>query len=95
MKKRELCREVAARMGIPIKQAEKMVRALNEVIVEAIIEGETVVLDIGVFKTKEIKERVGYDLVKKETVVRPSRKVPIFSASKKFKEAIREIPSSV
>lgn len=89
MNKGELVDRVAARAGATKKQAEAVITATIETIMEAVAEGDKVTLvGFGSFECRDRKAREGRNPKTGEKMEIPATKVPAFSAGKLFKEKI-------
>jgi DNA-binding protein HU-beta len=89
MNKGELVDRVAARATVTKKQAEAVITATIETIMDAVAEGEKVTLvGFGSFESRERKAREGRNPKTGEKMEIPATKVPAFSAGKLFKEKI-------
>jgi DNA-binding protein HU-beta len=89
MNKGELVDRVAARATVTKKQAEAVITATIETIMDAVGEGEKVTLvGFGSFESRERKAREGRNPKTGEKMEIPATRVPAFSAGKLFKEKI-------
>lgn len=89
MNKGELVDAVAAKAAVTKKQADAVISATVEAIMEAVSEGEKVTLvGFGSFESRERKEREGRNPKTGDKMVIPATKVPAFSAGKLFKEKV-------
>lgn len=90
MNKNELVASVAEKAEISKKDAEAAVKAVTEVITEALAEGDKVALvGFGTFSVKERAARTGINPRTKETVEIPAAKVPAFKAGSALKDAVK------
>lgn len=90
MNKNELVASVAEKAEISKKDAEAAVKAVTEVITEALAEGDKVALvGFGTFSVKERAARTGINPRTKETVEIPAAKVPAFKAGAALKDAVK------
>lgn len=90
MNKNELVASVAEKAEISKKDAEAAVKAVTEVITEALAEGDKVTLvGFGTFSVKERAARTGINPRTKETVEIPAAKVPAFKAGAALKDAVK------
>ena len=89
MNKGELVDKVAEKSGVTKKQADSVLSAAIEAIMETVSEGDKVTL-VGFcsFERRDRKEREGRNPKTGETMVIPATKVPAFSAGKQFKEMV-------
>ena len=89
MNRAELVDKVAEKAGVTKKQADVIVGAAVEAIMESVARGEKVVLvGFGSFESRERKEREGRNPKTGETMTIPATVVPAFSAGKQFKEMV-------
>ena len=89
MNKGELVDRVAARATVTKKQAEAVITATIETIMDAVGEGEKVTLvGFGSFESRERKAREGRNPKTGEKMEIPATRVPAFSSGKLFKEKI-------
>ncbi len=89
MNKGELVDSVAEKASVTKKQADSVISAVVESIMEAVSSGEKVTLvGFGSFESRERKEREGRNPKTGEKMVIPATKVPAFSAGKLFKERV-------
>ena len=90
MNKTELIAEVANKVGLSRKDAEKALGAVVETITEAVVKGDKVQLvGFGSFETKQ-RARTGRNPKTKETIEIPATRVPVFKAGKALKDAVAE-----
>ncbi len=89
MNKGELVDKVAEKADVTKKQADAVLTAAIESIMEAVSEGDKVTLvGFGSFEPRERKEREGRNPKTGETMTIPASKVPAFSAGKLFKDKV-------
>ncbi|MEM1308779.1 MAG: HU family DNA-binding protein [Cyanobacteria bacterium P01_D01_bin.71] len=89
MNKGELVDKVAEKSGVTKKQADSVLTAAIEAIMETVSGGDKVTLvGFGSFERRDRKEREGRNPKTGETMVIPATKVPAFSAGKQFKEMV-------
>lgn len=89
MNKGELVDKVAERASVTKKEADAVITATIESIMEAVAEGKKVTLvGFGSFEPRERKEREGRNPKTGDTMVIPATVVPAFSAGKLFKEKV-------
>ena len=87
MNKGELVDKVAEKSGVTKKEADAVLSATIDAIMETVSEGDKVTLvGFGSFERRDRKEREGRNPKTGETMVIPATKVPAFSAGKQFKE---------
>ncbi|NJL84945.1 MAG: HU family DNA-binding protein [Leptolyngbyaceae cyanobacterium SM1_1_3] len=89
MNKGELVDKVAEKASVTKKQADAVISATIESIMEAVAGGDKVTLvGFGSFEPRERKEREGRNPKTGDTMVIPATVVPAFSAGKLFKEKV-------
>ncbi len=89
MNKGELVDKVAEKADVTKKQADAVITAAVEAIMETVSSGDKVTLvGFGSFERRDRKEREGRNPKTGETMVIPATKVPAFSAGKQFKEMV-------
>lgn len=89
MNKGELVDDIAQRAMVTKKQADAVLTAAIEAIMEAVSQGDKVTLvGFGSFEARERKAREGRNPKTGEKMVIPETKVPAFSAGKLFKEKV-------
>lgn len=89
MNKGELVDKVAEKTSVTKKEADLVITACIESIMEAVAEGKKVTLvGFGSFEPRERKEREGRNPKTGDTMVIPATTVPAFSAGKLFKERV-------
>ena len=90
MNKGELVDQVVEKIDITKKQADAIVTAMLESIVEAVSGGDKVTLvGFGSFEPRQRKEREGRNPKTGETMTIPATTIPAFSAGKLFKEKVK------
>ncbi|GAB4134036.1 MAG: HU family DNA-binding protein [Cyanobacteria bacterium J069] len=89
MNKGELVDAVAEKASVTKKQADAVLSAAIDSIMEAVSKGEKVTLvGFGSFEPRERKEREGRNPKTGEAMKIPATKVPAFSAGKLFKDLV-------
>ncbi|UZQ55947.1 HU family DNA-binding protein [Trichothermofontia sichuanensis B231] len=89
MNKGELVDAVAEKARVTKKEADAVLTAALEAIMEAVSEGKKVTLvGFGSFESRERKAREGRNPKTGEKMEIPETKVPAFSAGKLFKEKV-------
>lgn len=89
MNKGELVDKVAEKADVTKREAEAMLNALIESIMEAVADGEKVTLvGFGTFEARQRQEREGRNPKTGETMTIPASTVPAFSAGKLFKGTV-------
>nr|WP_088894998.1 HU family DNA-binding protein [Leptolyngbya ohadii] len=89
MDKGELVDQIVEKVDVTRKEAEAILTALTESIMEAVAEGDKVMLvGFGTFERHERQAREGRNPQTGQTISIPASKVPAFSAGKGFKDAV-------
>jgi DNA-binding protein HU-beta len=89
MNKGELVDQVAAKASVTKKQADAVVSAAVEAIMEAVSQGDKVTLvGFGSFESRDRKAREGRNPKTGDKMQIPATKVPAFSAGKLFKDKV-------
>jgi DNA-binding protein HU-beta len=89
MNKGELVDRISQKATVTKKQADAVLSAAVETIMEAVSEGDKVTLvGFGSFERRDRKEREGRNPKTGEKMSIPATKVPAFSAGKLFKEKV-------
>jgi DNA-binding protein HU-beta len=89
MNKGELVDQVAAKASVTKKQADAVISAAVEAIMEAVSEGDKVTLvGFGSFESRDRKAREGRNPKTGAKMQIPATKVPAFSAGKLFKDKV-------
>ena len=89
MNKTELIAAVAEKTELDKKEAEKVVSAVFDTIVEKVAAGEDIrIVGFGTFECRERKERTGCNPRTNEKITIPASKVPAFKAGKAFKDSV-------
>ena len=89
MNKTELIAAVAQKTGLTKKDAERVVSATVDTIVETMVQGEKVQISgFGIFEAKTREARVGRNPRTKETIQIPATRLPAFKASKALKDVV-------
>ena len=89
MNKGELVDAVAEKASVTKKQADAVLTAALETIVEAVSSGDKVTLvGFGSFESRERNAREGRNPKTNEKMFIPETKVPAFSAGKLFRERV-------
>lgn len=91
MNRQELIENVCAKTGETKKVTDETVKALFDVITEALAEGDKVQLvGFGTFETRERGERQGKNPKTGEAITIPAAKAPAFKAGKFLKDAVNK-----
>ena len=91
MNKTELIAAVAQKTGLTKKDAERVVSATVDTIVETMAKGEKVQISgFGIFEAKAREARVGRNPRTKQTIEIPATRLPAFKASKTLKDSVAE-----
>lgn len=89
MNKGNLVDQVAEKAGVTKKQADAVISATVDVIMETVSEGEKVTLvGFGSFERRDRKAREGRNPKTGDKMEIPATQVPAFSAGKQFKEMV-------
>lgn len=89
MNKGELVDAVAHKADVTKKQADAILSAILDVIMEAVADGDKVTLvGFGSFESRERKAREGRNPKTGDKMEIPATTVPAFSAGKSFKELV-------
>lgn len=89
MNKYDFIVKVAEKAEIDKKEAEKVVSAVFDTIVETVANGDDIrIVGFGTFESRERKERTGVNPRTKEQITIPASKIPAFKAGKAFKDAV-------
>ncbi|MEM9771327.1 MAG: HU family DNA-binding protein [Cyanobacteria bacterium P01_D01_bin.73] len=89
MNKAELVKSITDRIGVSRKDADAVVSATVDAIMEAVAAGEKVTLvGFGTFERRDRKAREGRNPKTGEILQIPATKVPAFAAGKQFKESV-------
>ncbi|MEN9239314.1 MAG: HU family DNA-binding protein, partial [Thermostichales cyanobacterium SZTDM-1c_bins_54] len=87
--KAELVDAVAQRANVTKKEAEAVLTAALEVIVDTVAKREKVTLvGFGSFESRQRKEREGRNPKTSEAIKIPATVVPAFTAGKSFRDAV-------
>ena len=93
MNKTELIAAISEKVQVSQKQADAILSATVDTIVEAVASGDKVTLvGFGSFESRARQEREGRNPKTGEKMIIPATKVPGFSAGKTFKAKVK--PSS-
>ncbi|HQO17703.1 MAG TPA: HU family DNA-binding protein [Candidatus Cloacimonas sp.] len=91
MSRDELVKKIAANAGISQKVASVALATVLEGITESLKKGEKVsFVGFGSFNVAHRKARNGINPKTKKPLKIPARKVPVFKAGKKLKEAVKK-----
>lgn len=91
MNKGELVDEIARKADVTKKQADAVLSAALEVIMDAVASGDKVTLvGFGSFESRERKAREGRNPKTGDKMEIPETTVPAFSAGKSFKELVAD-----
>ena len=89
MNKTELIAAVAEKVGMSKKDADAVVNAVIDTIVEEVTKEEKVqIVGFGTFEVRCRSERQGRDPRTNSPITIPASKVPAFKAGKAFKDAM-------
>ncbi|QUY45555.1 HU family DNA-binding protein [Acaryochloris marina] len=89
MNKGELVDEIAENTEVTKKQADTILTALTDIIIETVSSGEKVILvGFGSFEARDRKAKDGRNPQTGKKLKIPATRVPAFSAGKVFKEKV-------
>ncbi len=89
MNKTELITAVAQEAEMTKKDAEKAVKAVLDVVSQALVKGEKVqLIGFGTFEVRERKARIGHNPSTQDEIKIPASKTPAFRVSKQLKEKV-------
>lgn len=89
MNKSELITVISEKTGLSKKDSERVVSVTFDSIKETVEAGEKVQLaGFGIFDVKMREARVGRNPKTKEEIQIPASRVPVFKASKAFKDSV-------
>ncbi|NJP09752.1 MAG: HU family DNA-binding protein [Leptolyngbyaceae cyanobacterium RU_5_1] len=89
MNKGELVDKIAEKANVTKKDADSILTAMLEVILETVAEGEKVTLvGFGTFEARDRQAREGRNPSTGQPIKIPATKVPAFSAGKLFKDKV-------
>lgn len=96
MNKGELIDQIAAKASVTKKDADLVLSAALEAILEAVSSGDKVTLvGFGTFEARDRQEREGRNPSTGKPIQIPATRVPAFSAGKVFKERVLESKGKV
>lgn len=89
MNKTELVAAVAEKAGMTKKDAERVVNATIDTIIQNLVKGEKVQISgFGNFEVKVREARIGRNPRTKESIEIPATRLPVFKASKVLKDTV-------
>jgi DNA-binding protein HU-beta len=89
MNKGELIDQIAAKANVTKKDADVVLTAILDTIVDSVAEGEKVTLvGFGTFEARDRQAREGRNPSTGKPIKIPATRVPAFSAGKLFKEKV-------
>ena len=89
MNKEELVQEIAKKASVTQKEAAEVLAALLETVQKTVSKGKKVTLvGFGTFEARDRAARTGRNPQTGDTITIEAKKVPAFSAGKKFKEMV-------
>ena len=92
MNKTELIAAVAEEAEMTKKDAEKAVKAVIDVISDALVQGDKVqLIGFGTFEVRERGARVGHNPSTQKEITIPASKAPAFRVSKQLKEKVNVV----
>lgn len=87
----DVAREIAKATGLPQNEVYAVVKAYGKVVMKTIIAGgEVGVNSFGVFKRTIRKNRAAYNFQLGKRYIAPDKALPVFVASPRFKEAVKD-----
>jgi DNA-binding protein HU-beta len=90
MNKEQLVQEVAKKAKVSQKEAGEILNAVISVVETAVAKGDKVTLvGFGTFESRKRAARTGRNPQTGAEIKIPAKKVPAFSAGKKFKELVK------
>lgn len=94
MNKGELIDRIATQAAITKKDADAVLSAAIDAIMEAVSAGDKVTLvGFGTFEPRDRQEREGRNPSTGKPIKIPARRVPAFSPGKVFKEKVAPVPA--
>lgn len=91
MNKKELCSEVASRLGIPVSMTRQVISVLFEVIEDTVIGGDEVAIrDFGTFEKSIRRNHWAYDFKSGKSIYVGDKPCVKFFASEKFLTKLEE-----
>ena len=89
-KKEDLARDISEKHEISKAMARRIVDQIFDTISENLENGrKTMISGFGTFETKERRERLGFNLVKKEVSLIKGSNAPIFKPSEKLEKRVK------
>jgi len=89
MNKGDLINRVCEKSFVTRKEADLIINIILESITHAVASGDTVTLvGFGSFRSRQRKARLGRNPKTGDTIQIPTRRVPVFSAGKYFKNKV-------
>lgn len=89
MNKTELITAVAQEAEMTKKDAEKAVKAVIDVVSQALVKGDKVqLIGFGTFEVRQRKARIGHNPSNQKEIKIPASKTPAFRVSKQLKEKV-------
>lgn len=90
MNKADFIKELAAKVNVTNKQADAILDAFVEIVVDTVKAGDKVqIAGLGAFEVKERKARTGVNPQTGAEIKIEASKVPAFKPAKNFKEAVK------
>jgi len=87
MNKEQLVAKIAEKASVTKKEANQILDATIEIVVDTVVEGEKLTLvGFGTFEARERKERQGRNPQTGEVITIAATRVPVFSPGKLFKD---------
>lgn len=89
MNKPELVAKIVEQMNLTKKQVEEVTAVLFDVIMEALVKGDKVVISgFGTFEVHERAKKIGRNPQTGEEILIEGSKAPVFKAAKVFKDQV-------
>ncbi|MDE5715246.1 MAG: HU family DNA-binding protein [Anaeroplasmataceae bacterium] len=91
MNKPELVNSIAEKLDTTKKQAEELIGALFETIMDSLVKGEKVVITgFGTFEVHERARKTGRNPQTGEEIFIEGSKAPVFKSAKSFKDLVNK-----
>ena len=89
MNKPELVAKIVEQMNLTKKQVEEVTAVLFDVIMEALVKGDKVVISgFGTFEVHERAKKIGRNPQTGEEILIEGSKAPVFKSAKHFKDQV-------
>ncbi len=91
MNKPELVNSIAEKINTTKKQAEELMNALFDTVIESLVRGEKVVITgFGTFEVHERAKKTGRNPQTGEEILIEGSKAPVFKCAKSFKDLVNQ-----